>query len=142
MMEGFRSLLDPINALADGSPGFVWRLQTEDGDATAIRAFEDDSLLMNMSVWESIETFAAFVFDSDHAAVMRQRKKWFETLRVYACAWWVPVGIIPTPADAVARLDLLTRLGPTQDAFTIKKPFPPPGQTVLPEVRDDWTCPV
>ena len=66
----FVELLEPVNALADSAPGFVWRLQTEDGDATAVRALGDDRLIVNMSVWASVEDLAAFVFGSYHAAVI------------------------------------------------------------------------
>ncbi len=127
-LRGFVEMLEPINALADVAPGFVWRLQTEDGDATAIRAFDDDRLIMNMSVWESVETFAAFVYGPEHSAVMRQRKQWFTTMRVYTCAWWIPAGTLPTPADAVSRLDTVRRLGPTPEAFTVAKPFRRPAR--------------
>lgn len=142
LLRGFVEMLEPINALADTAPGFVWRLQTEDGDATAIRAFADERLIMNMSVWDSVESFAAFVYGPEHSAVMRQRRQWFVPLQVYTAAWWIPAGTLPTPADAVARLDMLREFGPTPDAFTIKRPFPPPGQSVPVEVRDDWSCPV
>ncbi len=141
-LRGFVELLEPINALADVAPGFVWRLQTEDGDATAIRAFDDERLIMNMSVWESVEAYAAFVFSPEHSAVMRRRRRWFVPMQVYTAAWWIPAGTRPTPADAVGRLGLLRRLGPTQEAFTIKRPFPPPGSSELPQIRDDWSCPV
>jgi hypothetical protein len=141
-LRGFVEMLGPINALVDVAPGFVWRLQTEDGDATAIRAFADERLIINMSVWESIEAYGAFVYGPEHLAVMRQRKQWFTTMSVYTCAWWIPAGTLPTPADAEPRLELLRRLGPTPDAFTIKRPFPPPGSTVEIDVRDDWSCPV
>jgi heme-degrading monooxygenase HmoA len=141
-LRGFVEMLEPINALADAAPGFVWRLQTEDGDATAIRAFDDDRLIMNMSVWESVEDFAAFVYGAEHAVVMRRRRQWFVPMQVYAAAWWIPAGVVPTPADAVERLDLLRRLGPTQDAFTVQRPFPPPGQAVPVDTRDGWTCSV
>ena len=141
-LRGFVEMLEPINARADTAPGFVWRLQTEDGDATAIRAFDDQRLIMNMSVWESVETFAAFVYGAEHAAVMRERRKWFVPMQVYTAAWWIPAGTLPAPADAVPRLELLRRLGPTADAFTIKRPYPPPGSSIAPEMRDDWSCPV
>ena len=140
-LRGFVEMLEPINALADAAPGFVWRLQTEDGDATAIRAFADERLIMNMSVWESLETFTDFVYGAEHAAVMRRRRQWFVPMQVYTAAWWIPAGTRPTPADAVARLDLLERLGPTADSFTVRRPFPAPGSTVQPQARDDWTCP-
>jgi heme-degrading monooxygenase HmoA len=141
-LRGFVEMLAPINAIADQAPGFVWRLQTEDGDATAIRAFDDPQLIMNMSVWESVEAFAAFVYSGEHLGVMRQRKQWFETMRVYTAMWWIPAGTLPTPADAVARLEVLRRRGPSPDAFTMRRPFPPPGASAPVEVRDDWSCPV
>jgi heme-degrading monooxygenase HmoA len=141
-LRGFVDMLEPINALADSSPGFVWRLQTEDGDATAIRPFDDDQMIINMSVWATLEDYAAFVYGPQHGAVMRQRKQWFETMRIYTCAWWIPVGTIPTPAEAIARLDLLELRGPTADSFTVQRPFPAPDSLVAPDVRDDWTCPV
>lgn len=140
-LAGFVEMLEPINALADSAPGFVWRLQTEDGDATAIRAFDDDRLIMNMSVWESMQTFAGFVYGPAHAAVMKQRRSWFVTMReVYTTAWWIRAGTIPTPADAVERIELIRRIGPSPDAFTVTRPFPPPDGTQLPAVRDEWTC--
>lgn len=110
----FVELLEPVNALADSAPGFVWRLQTEDGDATAVRALGDDRLIVNMSVWASVEDLAAFVFGSYHAAVMRRRREWFSRMREpYATSWWVPAGVRPTVADAEERLTALRAHGPT-----------------------------
>ncbi len=76
-LEGFVAMLEPVNALADSAPGFVWRLQTEEGDATSIRAFDDDRMIINMSVWESIEALWEFVYDGRHLEVMRRRREWF-----------------------------------------------------------------
>ncbi len=118
--------LAPVNAVADASPGFVWRLQTEDGDATAIRAFGDDRLIVNMSVWESVEALRAFVYGDDHAAVLRRRREWFERLGAPETAlWWVPAGSIPTVAEAEERLALLRARGPGADAFTLRETFAP-----------------
>jgi heme-degrading monooxygenase HmoA len=142
LLQSFMDQLEPINALADAAPGFIWRLQTEDGDATAIRPYEDERLLINMSVWESLEAFAGFVYGTDHAAVMRQRRQWFVPMREsYSAAWWIEAGAIPTPADAVARLDHLRAHGSSEYAFTVAKPFPRPGDVII-STRDDWTCPV
>jgi hypothetical protein len=142
-LAGFVAALDPINALADGSPGFVWRLQTEDGDATAIRAFDDDMLIVNMSVWESLEALAEFVYKSDHRAVLRQRGQWFSRLsEAYVVLWWVPTGHLPTVAEAKARLEVLRRDGPTAEAFTFRSSFPPPDDAdAAPAADDDWFCP-
>ena len=94
-LADFVAALDPINALADDAPGFVWRLQTEDGDATAIRAFPDDRIIVNLSVWGSVEALADFVYRSDHAGVMRRRREWFEPMAVYVTLWWVAGGSRP-----------------------------------------------
>ncbi|KYF52183.1 hypothetical protein BE08_03945, partial [Sorangium cellulosum] len=105
-LADFVSALDPVNALADAAPGFVWRLKTEDGDATAVRAFGDERILVNMSVWESVEALSDFAFrNPDHAAVMRRRREWFVPMKeAYAVLWWIPAGHIPTVAEAEERL--------------------------------------
>ena len=127
-MEGFRAQLDPINALADASPGFVWRLQTEDGNATAIRPYDNDDLMaINMSVWESLEALQQFVYKSDHVAPLRDRKRWFEKIDGPILAlWWIPAGHIPTVTEARERLADLRQHGPTPHAFTFRSPFPAP----------------
>jgi hypothetical protein len=120
----FMAALDPINALADTAPGFVWRLQTDDGNATSIHAFDDELMLLNMSVWESIETLRAFTYTTAHTDVLRRRREWFERLAVaHMVLWWVPAGHIPTVDEALERLDRLRRDGPTPAAFTFRVPF-------------------
>ncbi len=126
LLADFVAALEPINALADASPGFVWRLAGDGGDSTAIRGFGDERILVNMSTWESLDHLADFVFKSAHAGVMRTRRKWFEPIReVYAALWWVPAGHRPTVAEAEERLRHLRENGPTPFAFTMKEPFPP-----------------
>jgi hypothetical protein len=142
-ITGFREALAPINAIADAVPGFVWRLQDDGGDATSYRAFGDDAILVNMSVWMSIEALAAFVFRSDHIEIMRQRRKWFVKLtEAITVLWWVPAGHIPTIAEAEERLTALRRNGASPYAFTFREPFPAPDagdqQTTA---DDDWLCP-
>ena len=118
--------LDPINALADRTPGFLWRLQTEEGDATALRPFGDD-VIVNLSLWESLEALHGFVFRSDHAEFLRARRKWFErSHEPMAVLWWIPAGTLPEIADAQAALRRLRRNGPTPDAFTFRSPFSAP----------------
>jgi len=131
IMEGFRAQLDPINALADRAPGFVWRLQTEDGNATAIRPYAGDDLMaINMSVWESLESLQLFVYRSDHVGTLRGRKQWFEEIDGPILAlWWTPAGHIPTVAEAQERLQHLKAHGPTPHAFTFRTPFPAPGDS-------------
>ena len=126
-LAGFVALLEPVNALADSAPGFVWRLQTDEGDATAIRAFGDDRLIVNMSVWESIESLWAYVYDGGHLAAMRRRREWFTRMaESHLVLWWVRAGELPTVADAEERLDRLHAEGPTPYAFTFKRRFGPP----------------
>jgi hypothetical protein len=128
MIEGFRSQLDPINALADRSPGFVWRLQTEAGNATAIRPFpDDDRMAINMSVWESLEALQQYVYKSAHVGPLRDRKQWFEPIDGPVLAlWWIPAEHIPTIEEAKQRLQHLKEHGPSPAAFTFRKPFPAP----------------
>jgi uncharacterized protein DUF3291 len=132
--------LDRINALADRAPGFVWRLQTEDGNATAIRPVDDDQLLaINMSVWESVEALAEFVYRSDHLSFMRRRREWFDRYGTsYLALWWIPAGSIPTVAEAMERIVELDRRGPTATAFTFMHRFAPPddGSAVDADARD------
>jgi hypothetical protein len=126
VMAGFMARLDEINALADGSPGFVWRLQTTEGNATYFRPYDDDQILMNMSVWETIDDLRHFVYHTMHVELLRQRQEWFENFAgVYLALWWVPVGHIPGIDEAKKRLAHLDSHGPTQFAFTFKKVFQP-----------------
>jgi Domain of unknown function (DUF3291) len=123
-IAGFVAALEPLNRLADASPGFVWRLQTDAGDATSIRPFDDDLILVNLAVWESLESLRAFVYSSAHVQVLRQRMAWFERLAAaHMVLWWVEPGHIPTVAEAVDRLERLRRDGPTPAAFTFRTPF-------------------
>jgi hypothetical protein len=123
----FMALLEPVNALADSAPGFVWRLQDDDGaGATGIRVGGDDRLIVNMSVWESIEALWSFVYDGGHLDVMRRRREWFERFATaHVVLWWIPAGEIPTLEEALERLDLLEANGPSPDAFTFKGRFEP-----------------
>jgi hypothetical protein len=142
LLAGFVSALEPINALADASAGFVWRLQTPDGDATSIRAFEDDMIIVNMSVWQSLDALADFVYRSPHVQVMRDRKQWFEHMReAYMTLWWIRAGHIPTVDEAKERLEHLRAHGPTAYAFTFKRPFGPRQAEMVPPARDAWLCP-
>src|SRR4030095_11328917 len=105
LMAEFVSQLPPVNALADASPGFVWRLQTESGDATSIRVYEDEMVAINMSVWESVDALREYVYKSVHSGVLRDRKRWFEKFDgPYMALWWVPSGHIPTPEEGKERL--------------------------------------
>ena len=126
IMAGFVNRLDEINALADASPGFVWRLQTDSGNATYFRPFRDDRTLLNMSVWEDIASLRNYVYHTSHRELLRQRHEWFEKFAgVYAALWWVPAGHIPGIDEAKRRIAHLDAHGPTQFAFTFKSVFEP-----------------
>ena len=126
IMEGFMSRLDEINALAESSPGFVWRLQTSEGNATYFRPYDDDRVLMNMSVWESVESLQHYVYRTTHAELLRQRHQWFEKFAgVYLALWWVPAGHRPGIDEAKKRIAHLQAHGPSQFAFTFKSIFQP-----------------
>jgi hypothetical protein len=125
-IAGFVNRLDELNALADRSPGFVWRLQTEEGNATYLRPYEDDRILLNMSVWETIDALRDFVYRTSHVEMLRHRDEWFEKFAgVYVALWWVPVGHIPGIDEAKKRLAHIDAHGPTQFAFNFRKIFPP-----------------
>jgi hypothetical protein len=120
-LRDFMENLEPINALADAAPGFVWRLQTEDGNATAIKAWDDPLMILNMSVWASVEALADFVYRSDHVAFLRRRREFFEVpTEAIQVLWWVEEGHLPTIPEALARLEHLRAHGPTDHAFTFK----------------------
>jgi hypothetical protein len=142
VMADFVANLDKINALAERSPGYVWRLQTDDGDDTAERPFGEDYLI-NLSVWKDIESLYNYVYKSAHLEIMRRRKEWFERMReAYTVLWWVPTGHRPTVAEAKDKLEQLRFLGPSADAFTFKKPFPPPEtEKTMAQPEFDDTCP-
>jgi hypothetical protein len=125
-MADFVANLDRVNALADGSAGFVWRLQTEEGDATALRPMGENTLV-NMSLWRDVASLNDFVYRTAHAAIMRRRTEWFERMQeAYFVLWWVPRGHRPTIGEASARLTLLRQKGPTPEAFTFRQAFGPP----------------
>jgi hypothetical protein len=145
----FVANLEPVNALADNSPGFVWRLQTEDGNATAIDAFRWDAagsvgVITNMSVWADVDRLASFVYGPMHREILRHRRQWFALMtEAYAACWWVPAGVRPTTADAEERVRRLRADGPTPHAFTMRTHFPPPdsGTQQARAGSDDWLCP-
>jgi hypothetical protein len=125
-MADFVANLDRINALAESSPGFVWRFQTEEGDATAVRPLGDDTLI-NLSVWRDVESLSDYVYKSAHVEMMRRRKEWFERVReAVIVLWWVPKGYRPSETEALAKLELLRARGPSEEAFTFRHPFPAP----------------
>lgn len=126
-LADFAAQLAEINALADASPGFVWRLAGGSGNATDVRVDDDPLLLVNMSVWTSPEHLFDFVYRTAHSRVMARRREWFERLEIYQVLFWVPDGHRPTVTEAMARLAHLRTHGPSPEAFTFKQRYPPPG---------------
>ncbi|MFO0998308.1 MAG: DUF3291 domain-containing protein [Alphaproteobacteria bacterium] len=132
-LADFVAALDSINALAESSPGFVWRLKGEAGNATDIKLSDDPNLIVNMSVWESVEALFDFVYRTGHTKVMARRREWFEKPeKAYQVLWWVPAGHRPTLDEALARLEHLRRHGPAAEAFTFKERHASPGSASPP----------
>lgn len=131
IMADFVAQLPPINALGDQSPGFVWRLQSDSGDATSIKVYDDDMIIINLTVWESVDSLREFVYKSAHHGVLRDRKRWFEKFDgPYYALWWIPVGHIPSPEEGKERLDHLREQGETAYAFSFHKVFPQPIENI------------
>ena len=126
-MQEFVDALDPVNQSADSSPGFVWRLQSDEGDATSFQIYNDGTYLVNMSVWSSLETLKAFVASTRHGAIFRRRAEWFEkTQQASSVLWWVPEYHQPTVQEAQEKLDRLRANGPTPVAFNFSETYPHP----------------
>jgi hypothetical protein len=131
-LAAFMAALDPVNAVADAAPGFVWRLQTEEGNATGIEAFSWDAgdsagMIINMSVWTDVESLQAFVATDLHRAVLVRRRQWFQLMTEARLAcWWVPSGHRPSTLEAEERMRHLRQHGPTPHAFTLRRSFPKP----------------
>ncbi len=116
--------LDRLNKLADDSPGFVWRHQTADGNSTSVRVRGDPMIVINFSVWESIDSLFQYSYYSDHAQIYRRRSEFFDPSEAANLVlWWIPAGHVPSVEEAEQRLDHLRDHGPTQDAFTFKVRF-------------------
>lgn len=123
-MKGFVKRLDEINSLADKSVGFIWRLQGEEGNATAIEAFDDPLLLVNMSVWENFDSLKNYVYKSAHVELIRDRDAWFnKMINAHQALWWIPARHIPSVAEGKEKLNYLQKHGASKTAFTFSKFF-------------------
>lgn len=149
VLRDFVAGLDPVNAAAEAASGFVWRLQSEGGDATDIAGFEWDAggslgVIVNMSVWTDVPPLAEFVYGELHRLFLRRRREWFEHVTDFTAAcWWVPAGHRPTVAEAEERIRSLRRHGVTPEVFTLQRHFPSPDAVDSLERAgaDDWLCP-
>ena len=130
-LADFVAAIDPVNASADLAPGFVWRLKTEEGNATSLSAFEWDlegsaGVLTNMSVWESYDALKEFVFSPLHREVLRNRKSWlFNVAEATTALWWITAGTIPTLEDAESKIRYLRKNGPSPLAFDLSTKYSP-----------------
>jgi len=126
VMATFVAQLDTINALAEQSKGFIWRLKSGDDNATSYNPYQDERIIINFSVWQTPDDLKDFVFRSAHTAVMKDRKKWFENFgQPYYVLWNIPAGYIPSLDEAIERLSCLQQHGPTDYAFDLKNIFVP-----------------
>lgn len=123
-IKEFIDNLDPINQLAESSDGFIWRLKDESGDATNIQAFDDPNIIVNMSVWDSVDALKNFMFRTHHRDFLRRKKEWFHSIPEDSYVlWWVPVGHIPSIDEAIEKLEYLRKNGDTPQAFSFKSNF-------------------
>lgn len=138
----FFAALDRINAVAEASPGFLWRLQDEGSNATSIAATPDPRIIVNMSVWSDAEALFDYVYRSAHTPVMARRREWFERAEgAYQALWWIPAGSVPSVDDGLSRLWRLDNFGPSEQAFTFKARFPAPGQqNAIVDMQPDPWC--
>ena len=141
-VQPFFDALDRVNALAEASPGFVWRLKGEGNSATDLQPTADPWLIPNMSVWTDADALFAFVYRSGHTPEMARRREYFERFEgAYQALWWIPAGAVPTVQEGLAKLWHLDRFGPTQHAFTFKARFPAPGRAGPPaDMQPDPWC--
>ncbi|WP_406355359.1 DUF3291 domain-containing protein [Streptomyces sp. NBC_00658] len=124
-LKDFVEALDPVNAVADAADGFVWRLQSDSGDATDLAVFDDEWLIINMSTWRDANALTAFMYQGQHRELLARRRDWFERVEEAMVAmWWVPAGHRPTVAEAEERILHLREHGPAAYAFTLRKSFP------------------
>jgi hypothetical protein len=130
VMAGFVAELDRINALADAAPGFVWRLQGPGGDATSLPAFDDPTILVNLSVWETFEALHTYVYRSAHARVMQERRRWFGKYQgPYYALWWIAADHRPSVSEGQERIRVLAERGASAEAFWFGHPFAAPDES-------------
>ena len=130
VMASFVAATAEINRIADAAPGFVWRLQGEEENALATRVFGDPLLVVNLSVWESVEALRDYTYTTEHVEIMRRRREWFDRLDgPHLAMWWIPEGTTPSPQDGKARLAHLDTHGPTPHSFTFSQVFDLPSST-------------
>jgi hypothetical protein len=132
VMKEFAENLDPVNAAAEASEGFVWRLKDDSNNATGLNPYNDEQVIINLSVWESMEALEKFMYKTSHAEFLRRRKEWFGRFgKAHTAMWWIPAGQYPTVQEAVDKLDYLQKNGATEEAFDFRNKFPAPETNVF-----------
>lgn len=126
VMADFVANLDRINALAENSPGFVWRLKDEDNNATSMKIYDDDYIIVNMSVWTDVDALFRYVYHSDHVEIFKRKKEWFHKMEdMHMAMWYIEDHVYPSVLDARERLNYIRKHGETPYAFTFKNRFSP-----------------
>lgn len=127
-LADFVANLDRINALAETSDGYIWRLKSDNNNSTSFRPL-DENTIVNMSVWRDVESLNEYVYKSAHTDIMRRRNEWFERMKeAFTVLWWIPAGHQPTIDEALKKLELLRQAGAGKEAFTFRNPFPQPSE--------------
>lgn len=132
-MKEFVDFLEPVNKFAEESPGFVWRMKGENGEASSLLAspFDDPMIVTNLTVWADIPSLQAFVYKSVHRYFLQNRRQWFARVATNQFVmWWVSPGVIPTLTDAKDRLQRLEAEGPSPEAFTLQQAFDARGKPI------------
>ena len=124
VMQEFKDNLDRINELAESSPGFIWRLKDDSNNASSFDPYNDEQIIINISVWKDIPSLESFTYKTMHTEFLKRRKEWFSKFgKAYYALWWIKDGDYPTVEEAVHRLDLLQKNGPGPEAFDFRNPF-------------------
>ena len=127
IMKEFVDNLDRVNSLAENSPGFVWRLKDESNNASSFDPFDDEQVIINISVWEDIASLERFTYKTFHTDFLKRRKEWFQKYgKAHYALWWIKAGAFPSVQEAVNRLEHLQLHGPSERAFSFKDQFTKP----------------
>ena len=126
VMKEFVDNLEKVNTLAETSEGFVWRLKDDADNATHFNPYHDEQVIINVSVWESIEALEHFMYKTVHVDFLKRRREWFQAFgKVYTAMWWIPKGEVPTLQEAVEKLDYLQKHGATEKVFDFRNKYLP-----------------
>ena len=124
IMQEFVDNLDHINALAESSEGFIWRLKDDSNNATQLNPYNDEQVIVNISVWKDVQSLSDFVYKTMHTDFLKRRSEWFQKFgQAYFAMWWIEPNDYPTVAEATDRLQHLQDHGPSPYAFNFRKKY-------------------